>query len=182
LIDPNAAELRSEPKSDQDLLIAAKNSHLLALDNLSFIRNDLSDALCRVATGAGYSSRSLDTNGEEFLIQVCKPILLNGIPSLASRADLADRAIVINLPALSEQSRRSEQEFWESFKAVAPKLFGALLDGLSGAVRIYKTIELRTSPRMIDSRNLRRRVVALLDLNQMHSRQLMKQIEKGRLK
>jgi len=53
LVDPNAAELRSEPREVRDLMIAATNAWILALDNLSHISPWLSDALCRLATGAG---------------------------------------------------------------------------------------------------------------------------------
>ena len=35
LIDPNEAELRSEPRDERDLVIAGCNSWLIALDNLS---------------------------------------------------------------------------------------------------------------------------------------------------
>ncbi|SEE27912.1 Primase C terminal 2 (PriCT-2) [Rhizobiales bacterium GAS191] len=150
LIDPNAAPLRKPPKDEQDLLIAAKNGHLLVLDNLSFVENDLSDALCRISTGGGSSKRALYTNGEEFLIDVCKPILLNGIPSLASKPDLVDRSIVLNLPAIEARARRSEEDFWTEFDQAAPRLFGALLSVLSGALRRLPNIALRTSPRMLD--------------------------------
>jgi hypothetical protein len=46
LVDPNAAELRSEPRDERDLLLAAKNGWVVALDNLSYVKNDLSDAVC----------------------------------------------------------------------------------------------------------------------------------------
>ena len=35
LIDPNVANLRSPPRDDRDLFIAAGNAHVLAYDNLS---------------------------------------------------------------------------------------------------------------------------------------------------
>jgi hypothetical protein len=49
--DPSVAPLRSAPRDDRDLIIAASNSWVVALDNLSTVQPWLSDALCRLATG-----------------------------------------------------------------------------------------------------------------------------------
>jgi hypothetical protein len=48
LIDPNAAPVRTAPREERDLFIAAGNGHLLAFDNLSDIAAWASDALCRM--------------------------------------------------------------------------------------------------------------------------------------
>ncbi len=57
LVDPNAASLRSGPRDERDLFIAANNSWVITLDNLSHLPDWLSDALCRVATGGGLATR-----------------------------------------------------------------------------------------------------------------------------
>jgi len=150
LIDPNAAELRNDTRDERDLLLAAKNSWMVALDNLSYVRNDLSDAICRMATKGAFATRQLYTNDEEFLLEVCRPVLLNGIPPLASRADLADRAIALVLPTMPDDTRRPETEFWADFENAEPQILGALLDGVSGALRIYPSIALTHSCRMLD--------------------------------
>jgi hypothetical protein len=150
LIDPNAAELRTEPRDERDLMLAAKNSWIVALDNLSYVRNDLSDAICRIATKGAFATRALYTNDEEFFLEVCRPVLLNGIPPLAARPDLADRAIVCVLPTMDDGRRRTEEAFWTAFEEAGPRLFGALLDGVSGAMRIYPSVELKHSYRMMD--------------------------------
>src|SRR4051812_34313923 len=49
LFDPNEADLRSPPRDERDLMIAATNAHVVAFDNLSHVPPDLSDALCRLA-------------------------------------------------------------------------------------------------------------------------------------
>jgi hypothetical protein len=53
LIDPNKADMRSQPKEPRDLAIAANNAWCIALDNLSGIPDWLSDGLCRLSTGGG---------------------------------------------------------------------------------------------------------------------------------
>jgi hypothetical protein len=151
LLDPNGAELRSDTRKEEDVFLAAKNGWVLALDNLSYLRNDFSDTICRIATKGGFATRKLYFNDEEFFLEVCRPVLLNGIPPLASsRADLADRAIVISLPTMDETKRLPEEDFWLAFETAAPRILGALLDGLSGALRSYRSIKIQRSSRMID--------------------------------
>jgi putative DNA primase/helicase len=134
LVDPNTAPIRSAPRDEQTLIIQAKNSWVLALDNLSDLPGWLSDAICRLATGGGFSTRELFTDYGEIVVHVTRPIILNGIPDLASRADLADRAIHLTLPAIDEGSRRLEEEFWADVEARRPLILGALLDAVAGAL------------------------------------------------
>jgi hypothetical protein len=150
LIDPNGAELRSDTRKEEDVFLAAKNGWVLALDNLSYLRNDFSDTICRITTKGAFATRKLYFNDEEFFLEVCRPVLLNGIPALGSRADLADRAIVTSLPTMEETKRRPEEDFWVEFETAAPRILGALLDGLSGALRSYRSIKIQRSSRMID--------------------------------
>jgi hypothetical protein len=65
LIDPGKAPLQPEPKELQDLSIAANNRWVLCFDNLSNISNSISDALCRIATGGGFATRTLYENDED---------------------------------------------------------------------------------------------------------------------
>src|SRR5207237_3972573 len=79
LVDPNTAALRTTPRDERDLVIAATNGWLIALDNLSHLPDWLSDALCRLATGTGFATRELYTDGEESLFVAQRPIVLDGI-------------------------------------------------------------------------------------------------------
>ena len=57
LVDPNVAPVRSLPREERDLFIAANNGHVLAFDNLSALAPWLSDALCRLASGGSFAVR-----------------------------------------------------------------------------------------------------------------------------
>lgn len=150
LIDPNKADLRSEPREERDLMIAAKNGWLITLDNLSHIKPWLSDALCRLATGGGFAVRQNYTDDEEIIIEAKRPILLNGIEELATRSDLLERSIVLILPTIPEQKRRTEAQFWREFEAARSFILGALLDAVSGALRGYENVRIERLPRMAD--------------------------------
>jgi energy-coupling factor transporter ATP-binding protein EcfA2 len=150
LVDPNTADLRRVPKDERDLLIAARNGRVVALDNVSMIEPEMADALCRLATGGGLGERALFTNGEEHVVYVQNPLLLNGIPSLLARGDLADRAIAITLPAIPDDRRRPESEIWCEFDAAAPGILALLLDALVLALRDGPGLKLERLPRMAD--------------------------------
>jgi hypothetical protein len=150
LIDPNKADLRSEPKTMQDVILAARNGWIVALDNLSSLPQWLSDTLCRLSTGAGFGTRQLYSDTDEILIEVKRPSILNGIEELAVRGDLLDRCLVLYLPSIPETARRSESELWSAFHAAQPQILGALLTAVSGAMAALPDIHLKTMPRLAD--------------------------------
>ncbi len=150
IVDPNRADLRRPPKCTTDLVIAATNAHVVALENLSAVKADMSDDLCCLSTGAGFSTRSLYTNGEEALYSFRRPVLLNGIPTLSDRPDLLDRAVVLTLPVIAPGDRKAERAFWPAFEAARPRLLGALLDAVATALRNLPDVRLDEPPRMAD--------------------------------
>jgi hypothetical protein len=150
LIDPNQAALRTPPKSEEDLPIAARNGWVIALDNVSHLQPWLSDMLCRVATGGGFGKRERYSDTSEVLIQVQRPQLLNGIEEIACRSDLLDRSLIVELPSIPEARRKSEEQFWRDFEQAHPKILGALLDVLVVALRNCGALKVERASRMAD--------------------------------
>lgn len=150
LIDPNLANQRSEPREPRDLMIAATNSWIVSLENLSSIPLWLSDALCRLATGGGYATRELYTDDEERLFDVKRPIIVNGITEVATRPDLLDRTIAISLPVMDDDKRRTESDLYGAFDRAKPRILGALLDAVSAAIRNLAKVQIDRLPRMAD--------------------------------
>ncbi len=150
LIDPNTTPLRNLPNSERDIFVMAKNSHLLVLDNLSGLKESQADILCRLATGAGFSTRKLYSDGEEVLFTLSRPIILNGIVEVATRSDLADRSVVLSLKSIPKGERRSEAEVLGAFDKARSRILGALLDGMVEGLRRKDTIKLKELPRMAD--------------------------------
>jgi hypothetical protein len=150
LIDPYKAELRTAPRDERDLQIAANNSHVIAIDNMSRLDPWLSDSLCRLATGGGLATRELYSDGEEVIFDAQRPILMNGIEEVATRGDFLERTILISLPSISERERRDEKTFWAAFHEAQPRILGGLLDAVSAALKREKSIRLPCKPRMAD--------------------------------
>ena len=141
LVDPSAAPLRGEPKSEQDLVIAANNSNLLAYDNISRIQQWLSDALCRVSTGGGLSTRKLYTDDEESIFEVLRPILMTGIVDFVKAGDLLDRSIFFNLQTIPPEKLLTEKQYRKKVDALRPSILGSLFDAISGGLELMPEVE-----------------------------------------
>jgi hypothetical protein len=108
----------------------------------------MSDALCRLATGGAISERALYTNTDEVLVEVQRPCIVNGIEDVATRPDLAERGLHVELEMIRD--RKAEGTIWRDFDADAPAIFSGLLHGLSQSIRMHRNIDLGRLPRMAD--------------------------------
>jgi hypothetical protein len=149
-IDPRMPAQRSLPRGEDDLIVAAKGAHLLAYDNISGLPDWLSDAICRLATGGGAGKRKLYSDDDEVLFAGRRPVIVNGIEDIVTRADLVDRAVLLMLEPIAESKRREEKEIDIDLEAKAPKIFGALLGGLVAGLRNLAKIDMPDKPRMAD--------------------------------
>lgn len=150
IIDPSAAPIRSEPREQRDLVIAASANRLLAFDNLSYISSTLSDGLCRLSTGGGFATRELYSDTDEIILDVQRPVIINGIEELVTRADLLDRCIILELPSIPAHRRKPEGELWAGFNAMLPGFLGALYDAVATAIRELPATHLHELPRLAD--------------------------------
>ncbi len=150
LIDPASSPLRTLPRDERDLMIAANNNWVLAFDNLSGIDSATSDSFCRVSSGGGLSTRELYSDSDETIFDAMRPIILNGIDDMVERHDLADRSLIVNLPGIPDSKRRTEDQLWLEFEAARPRIIGALCDAVSMALRNANTLSIPALPRMAD--------------------------------
>ena len=151
LIDPNSSPLRAEPKELRDLVISAKNGWCCAFDNLTSLPRWLSDGLCRLATGGGFATRALYTDDEEALFEAMRPVILTGINPVAASQDLIDRQVLMELQDFgTDDERQEEAVIWRQFEEARPSLLGALLKGVSVALRRMETLKISRLPRMAD--------------------------------
>jgi hypothetical protein len=150
LVDPNIAPVRTLPREERDLFIAAHNGHVLAFDNVSVLPPWLSDALCRLASGGSFATRQLYTDQDEVLFEAARPIILNSIEDAVTRPDLADRSLFLVMNPISPTRRRAEQELWREFERERPRLVGALLNAVSHGLRALPQVRSERLPRMAD--------------------------------
>jgi hypothetical protein len=151
LIDPNKSNLRAAPKTIEDIWVTAKHGHIVSFENISHLSAGYQDALCVLATGGAYATRTLHTTSDETVIELKKPVMLNGIPVNVTAQDLLDRTLHIDLPVI--ESRITESEIEALFDKSYQSIFSGLLDIFVKVLGILPTItdiERHELPRMAD--------------------------------
>src|SRR5579875_1064139 len=140
LIDPNKPILRRKLREERDLAIAASANRILAFDNLSSIPVWLSDEMCCLSTGGGFSTRELYENREEVVFEYKNPVMITSIVNVVRKSDLADRAIRLRMPRFPAGARIDETELGESFQRVRARILGAIFDAVAGCLRHWREV------------------------------------------
>ncbi|WP_373543907.1 DUF3854 domain-containing protein [Chamaesiphon sp.] len=150
LIDPGKAGLIKLQGDTLKLAVAATCRHLMVYDNVGHITPDQSDDLCRVATGFGYSTRTLHTTGDETTFEFTRPQIITAIDALVTRDDLADRVLIAQLPEIPEDKRLPQGKLNEKVESARPRILGALLTVLSQTLSQLPHTNPEKLPRMAD--------------------------------
>ena len=150
LIDPNGCNLRSAPKSIEDVFVAAGQNHVVAYENISHLSAPMQDALAILSTGGGFAKRQLFTDADEHVINVRRPWLVNGISVCVTQQDLVDRVVSVECPVI--EVRQSSSQQWQAFEQALPGLLGALYGLFVGALRELGSIHLAKAdrPRLVE--------------------------------
>jgi hypothetical protein len=150
IVDPSSVPIRGVPRDEHNLYIDATSGWVIALDNMTTIPAWLSDALCRLATGGGFSTRRLYTDDDQILFDAMRPVVVNGIGDVVTRPDLLDRALIINLPPIEKKNRRPEKVLEAELEAAKPGILGALFDAVAAGLAGQNKVDLDGLPRMAD--------------------------------
>jgi phage/plasmid primase-like uncharacterized protein len=154
MIDPNACDLRGAPKAVEDTFVSAGVAWLLSYENISYLSPQMQDAICIMSTGGGFAKRKLYTDGDETVIAVKRPVVLNGISVSITAQDLVDRTVSVEMPVISE--RQDLVSLWNEYNASRAHLLGALLDLMVNALKHLPEVKLSSSerPRLLEFASL----------------------------
>lgn len=150
IVDPSSVPTTSLPRTVDDLAVTLSNQYLICFDNIDRISNDISDLLCTAVTGGGYAKRKLYTDSEQQVMYFKKGIVLNGINVVATRPDLLDRCILLELERIPSSERIGENELNKRIEADMPKILGAIFTTISKAMNKYESIKLKDLGRLTD--------------------------------
>lgn len=150
IIDPAIVPVVSIPKTIDDLAVYISKNYVPCFDNIDTISNQVSDLLCIAVTGGGHTKRKLYTDDEEQVMFFQRFIVLNGINVVATRPDLLDRCILLELERIPPNERKEEKVLREEFEKDKPIILGAIFETLSKAMSIYDQVELNNLGRMAD--------------------------------
>ena len=146
--DPNTVPLRAAPKNCEDIYVTADNNHQASFENMSGISSKMQDTLCILVTGGGFAKRKLYSDADESVIAVKRPVIANGIQPIATRPDLIDRTVHLELPRI--QSYKPESELNTAFEKDHAKIFGGLLNLFLLTLKELPKVKVNNPPRMAD--------------------------------
>ena len=150
LIDPSVLDTLTLENDQRTLAVNLQNHWFLPFDNVSYISEEVSNTLCRAITGGAIQQRKLHTNSEDAIFTFQRCIVINGIHNVATKADLLDRFIMIELMRISDTDRKELSEIMTNFESDKPDILGGIFDTLVKAMTIYPTVKLSNLPRMAD--------------------------------
>jgi len=150
LIDPSSAQVRGTPRDLEGWALAASGSWVVVLDNLSSIREWLSDAICRACTGEGMVRRTLYSDDGLSVLSFRRAIVLTAIDAGSLRGDLGDRLAKVELNRIAPEDRRPDKDIADAFAAAHPAILGALLDLFARVLSELPKVDRANLPRMAD--------------------------------
>lgn len=150
VVDPSQVLLLSFPRDRAELAQQLSHHYCALYDNVSFIPPWASDALCRAATGEGFTKRELYSDDEYVIYTFRRCVGLNGINIVATATDLLDRSILIEMDQIDEDHRQEEKKLWAEFEQDKPRILGAVFDVLAKAIAIKPKVKIERLPRMAD--------------------------------
>ena len=158
LVDPSSAPTLVFPRTIEELIQQLSHNYLAYYDNVSTIGDWISDQLCRAVTGSGFSKRELYSDDNDIIYNFRRAIGFNGVNLAASKADLLDRGIIIELERIPENRRLKEQDVKAQLDAIKPQLLGYIFDTIAEVIKVQNNggIKLDSRTRMADFEEVRR--------------------------
>jgi hypothetical protein len=148
IVDPQEAEVLSVPRDVGELAQVLMHHHLCVFDNLSSLPGWISDSLSRAVSGDGFSKRKLYTDSDDIVFRYRRCLVLNGINVVATRPDLLDRSIIMELDRL--RTMKTEEEVWGGFSEALPDIRATIFSTLARAMEAKSNASLGALPRMAD--------------------------------
>ena len=152
LVDPSSIRTVTFPRDINELLQKLMHNYICYFDNVSEIKEWISDQLCRAVTGSGFSKRELYSDDDDIIYNFKRCIGFNGINLGATKADLLDRGIIIKLERLPKEKQCRLETIWQEFEKIKPQVLGYIFDLLARVLQVRKNggVEIRGYPRMAD--------------------------------
>lgn len=152
LADPSIVKTLSIPRDVNEFIQQLSHNHLAYYDNVSSLRDWMSDQICRAVTGSGSSKRELYTDDDDVIYSFRRCIAINGINLAATKPDLLDRGLMFHLKRIEKVDRPKERDIKQAVEHMIPELLGYILDVLVKVLKFKETtiIEIKEYPRMAD--------------------------------
>ena len=128
VFDPNAQEPKGLPSDESKIALVGSQKLVSVFDNISYINNDQSDNLSRIATGTSESGRELYAKRRVQNLNLNFPIVITSIPDVGNNPDFLDR--MLKIPLSLRTDSQEPEEVKDKFTEHHPRLLGGLLNYL----------------------------------------------------
>lgn len=123
------------PRNDRDFLAHASKVRTLSYDNIRMIPEWFSDLACMVSSGTEVPVRTYYTTNEVTDILTQNPFIFAGIRLPIVETDLMRRSLVLELFSRPKNSNAASTLMEREFRQLHPKLLGAVLNLVHGAIQ-----------------------------------------------
>jgi putative DNA primase/helicase len=148
LLDPTKPE--SLRLDQRDFVQKVAHAQIVLFDNLTVLPDWAIDSFCRLVTGEADSKRVLYSDDQDFIYELRRLVLLNGINVPADRPDFADRLLPIDLPRIEDMDRVEEDALSAKFFANHAAWLGAIFSLLSKTIAKRQLVRPPRLPRLAD--------------------------------
>jgi hypothetical protein len=163
IVDPAAALTTAFPNDLKELVQILSHSYLTFFDNVSEMTQMSSDQLCRAVTGSGFTKRGLFTDDEDFIYNMKRAVGYNGINVTATRPDLLDRILNIELKPINKRQRKKLERLIKDLNRIRPYLLGYIFDVIVKVLNRIGEVKLDELPRMADFAEIGELIARCLD-------------------
>jgi hypothetical protein len=154
LVDPCSTRLLTFKKESGELAQLFSHNYLPYFDNLSYIPDWMSDAFCRAVTGDSFAKRKLYTDNDDVFFTFMRGIGFSGVNLAASRSDLLDRGLIIELERILTENQRQIRKIMKEFDEIKPKVLGYIFDILAKVLdnrhQHHDNVNVKGLPRLAD--------------------------------
>ncbi len=154
LIDPSSLSSGiGMIRNADELRRVASQSYVPFFDNVSRLSGECSDTLATLSTGGTTIRRTLFTTEDSSIHgDIYRTTLINGIPKVANRPDLIDRAVCFSLKRIKASDRLSQAELDRYLEEHKPEILGTIFNILSDTLKKLNTLEIPKASRVLLSR------------------------------
>ena len=136
LVDPASVKTLTFPRDINELIQKLSHNYIAYFDNVSIIKDWISDALCRAVTGSGFSKRQLYTDDDDIIYSFKRCVGINGINIGATKPDLLDRSIIVKHERIAKNKRRIIEDIWNEFDTIKSELLGYIFNILVKVLQV----------------------------------------------
>lgn len=148
IVDPVSHDLPPLPTDMQELQLILAEYYLVAFDNISQIREAISNTLCKSVTGGTQIKRKLYSDKSLVILTYKNAVILNGIGDFVQMPDLLDR--IVTLKTIPHGANKSKKALLARFQKDLPDILAKIFEILQKAMALVPTVAIDTPTRLVD--------------------------------